>query len=239
MANTVSRTISDDTLSCAIQIESAGKPLAKASTSSALGLGQFLNATWLETVRRHRPDWCVGRSDAQVLALRKDPKCSIEMLARHWEDNGKAMGSYESGDLYLAHFAGVGTARKLVRASASADCATVFDQRAINANRSILAGKTCGQVRAWATSKMAKAGGRNWVAVFMAGAKPSAPPAIKNATKAVVVAAPSVAAGGVQQGWSTGHVLIAVGITIIVCGAIGAAVYFWPRKTPVKTEGEI
>jgi hypothetical protein len=74
MTNTVSKTVSDETLNCIITIESAGRTNIKAPTSSALGLGQFLNATWLATVRKHRPDLLKGRR-AQVLALRTDPRC--------------------------------------------------------------------------------------------------------------------------------------------------------------------
>lgn len=239
MANTVSRIISDDTLSRIIQIESAGKPRAKAPTSSATGLGQFITSTWLAVVRKHRPTWAVGKSDAQILALRTDPKCSIEMLARFTEDNAAYMGAgYTDGDLYLAHFAGAGTAKKLLRAASSADCATVFDPRAIKANPSILRGKTCGQVRAWAASKMKAAGGRNWVAVWWSGAKPTVAPAVKKTVAATTATTTATTTAAVQQGWSTGSVLVAIGITIIVCGAIGSAVYLWPRKAPVKIEGE-
>lgn len=157
--------ISNETLSRIIQIESAGNPRAKARTSSATGLGQFLNSTWLATVRKHRPDWFEGRTQAQVLAMRLDPKCSIEMLARFTEDNAAAIpGERDAdGDLYLAHFAGVGVARKLFRAPAGADCADYFSPSAIAANRSILEGKTVGEVRAWAERKMRLAGNRGWV----------------------------------------------------------------------------
>jgi hypothetical protein len=237
MTNTVSRIISDDTLSRIIQIESAGKPTAKAPTSSATGLGQFIASTWLAVVQKHRPAWAVGKTNAQILALRTDPKCSIEMLARFTEDNASYLGAgYTDGDLYLAHFAGAGTAKKLLRASASSDCASVFSSAAIAANRSILSGKTCGQVRAWAASKMKAAGGRNWVAVYMAGAKPTVPPVVKKTAAATTVTTTAATTAAVQQGWSAGSILMAIGITFVIGGVIGAAVYFWPRKTLMKVE---
>ena len=165
MTYTVSRTIADETLSRIIQIESAGNPNAKAPTSSALGLGQFIAATWLEIVARYRPDLMAGRSRADVLALRTDPPLAVEMLARLTEDNAKALGAnYTDADLYLAHFAGVAVARRVLRADAGTAVATIFSSAAINANSSILRGKTCGELRAWAAAKMAKAGGRDWVA---------------------------------------------------------------------------
>lgn len=164
MTYTVSRTIADETLSRIIQIESAGNPNAKARTSSALGLGQFIAATWLDIVARHRPDLMTGRSRADVLALRTDPPLAIEMLARLTEDNAKALGAgFTEADLYLAHFAGIAVARRVLHADAAIAVATIFSSAAINANPSILRGKTCGELRAWAASKMAKAGGRDWV----------------------------------------------------------------------------
>jgi hypothetical protein len=117
MANTISRTISDDLLSAIIQIESAGRPDAKAGTSTATGLFQFTNGTWIDTVKKHRPDLMQGRSADQLLALRKNAKLAIELGAKLTEDNAITLGpGWKAGDLYLAHFLGVGMARKFLRA---------------------------------------------------------------------------------------------------------------------------
>ncbi len=237
MTSAVSRIISDDTLSRAIQIESAGKANAKAATSSATGLAQFVNATWLETVRRHRPDWFTGRTDAEVLALRADPKCAIEMLARFWEDNARIIGpGWTEGDLYLAHFAGPAAARRLFAANPEASSATVFSNSAIAANRNILSGKTCGEVRAWAGRRMAQAGGRNWVGVYMRGNKPVVPRAVKAIATGSSASTTVVASAGVQQGWHTSQWLIAVGLLLIATGVIGAVWWRWHRRPPNKIE---
>lgn len=165
MAHTVSRIISDATLSCIIQIESAGDPKAKARTSSATGLGQFIDATWMAVVSKHRPDLLQGRSKAQVLALRTDADIAIEMLARLTEDNARALGAeYTDGDLYLAHFAGIAAARRLRNAKSDTPVSSLMSAAAISANASILKGKTAGQVRAWASRKMTAAKGRDWIA---------------------------------------------------------------------------
>ena len=146
MTNTVSRIISDDTLSRAVQIESAGNAKARAVTSSATGLFQFLDATWRDTVRKHRPDWLTGNTDAGLLAMRLDPVRSIEIGARFWEDNARIVGpGWTDGDLYLAHFAGPAAARKLFGAHPDAPCATVFSPAAIAANRSGAAGNRQGK----------------------------------------------------------------------------------------------
>lgn len=164
----VSKTITNETLNRIITIESAGNPRAKARTSSATGLGQFLNATWLATVQRHRPDWMENKTKGEILALRLDPKASIEMLARFTEDNAALIPGEKDadGDIYLAHFAGVGVAKKLFTAPQARPCSDYFSPAAIAANRSILEGKTVGQVRAWAESKMRKAGNKKWIEKF-------------------------------------------------------------------------
>lgn len=170
--NSVSRTISDETLSRIIDIESSGNPNIRARTSTATGLNQFLNATWLATVKKHRPDLMDGRSSAQVLALRTDPKLSIELGARFAEDNARVLGKgWTDGDLYLAHFSGVGVAKQLLRADPSDPCSLYYSDAAIKANASILRGKTVGQVRAWANRKMAGAR-THWVAKFLGAAVP-------------------------------------------------------------------
>lgn len=170
MTHTVSRIISDDTLSCIVQIESAGNPKARAKTSSATGLGQFIESTWMAVVTEHRPDLLKGRTRAQVLGLRTDPDIAIAMLARLTEDNARALGAgYTDGDLYLAHFAGVAAAKRLLIAASDTPVSGVMSAAAINANASILKGKTAGQVRAWASRKMNGAKGRDWIAKLYRG----------------------------------------------------------------------
>lgn len=237
MTNTVSRIVSDETLSRMIQIESAGRADARARTSSATGLAQFVDATWLATVRRHRPDWLKDRTTAEVLRLRLDPRCAIEMLARFSEDNTAVIGAgWSDGDLYLAHFAGAGTARNLCRAPLSAPASSVFSQSAIAANASILSGRTCGQVRAWAARKMAAAAGRNWIAVHLNNAKPMTPPAVKRIAKAAAAGAATTATVGAQQGWYVSRWFIAAGVILVVTGLAGAIWWFRSHRATNKLE---
>lgn len=167
MTFTVSKTVSDETLNCIITIESAGRPAVKASTSTATGLGQFLDSTWLAVVRKHRPDVLQGKPQAEVLALRKDASFSVEMLARFTEDNQRIVGmKCSGGDLYLAHFLGAGAAQKVYAADPNAHVEPLVGPAAVNANKSILQGKTCGQVRAWAAKRMHDSAGHDWVAKY-------------------------------------------------------------------------
>lgn len=164
---TVSNSVSDETLNCIITIESAGRPNIKATTSSALGLGQFLNGTWLNTVEAHRPDVMKGKSRAAVLAMRTNPSFAIQMLARFTEDNQAIVGrNCTGGDLYLAHFLGAHAAQYVCAAHPNEPVINVVGSKAVEANRSVMAGKTCGQVRAWAAKRMAESRGHAWVAKY-------------------------------------------------------------------------
>lgn len=177
MSNRVSTTISDDTLNRIIQIESAGVPSAKAATSSATGLGQQLNATWLTLVNKYRPDWWKGRNKDQVLNLRKNPTLNIELLARLTEENARIVGSTTGGDLYLAHFLGPADAKDFFRANPATKATSLVSDAVVRANRSIMlnkdgTSKTAGEVRAWAQRKMSRPPDANWVNKFYTGKGP-------------------------------------------------------------------
>ena len=176
MTFTVSKTVSDETLNCIVTIESGGRPTIKAPTSSALGLGQFLNATWLNVVAKHRPDIFHATDKETLLALRTNPSFSIEMLARFTEDNQRIVGmDCSPGDLYLAHFLGDGAAKKVYAADPATPMESLVAAAAISANRSIMQGKNAGEVRAWAARRMAQSGGHDWVAKYYHAAYESAP----------------------------------------------------------------
>jgi hypothetical protein len=182
---TVSKTISDETLNCIISIESNGKLDAKPIDgrgrvlSSALGLGQFLRATWLGIVRKHRPDLMAGRSELQVLALRTDGHIAVELLARFTEDNQRVIGlNCTGGDLYLAHFLGVTDARAFYNANPSTPADKLVSPDVIKANPTIFyihgVMQTAGEIRAWAARKMAsKRGGPNWIAKYYGVPEPA------------------------------------------------------------------
>lgn len=253
MANTVSRILSDDTLNRIIQIESAGNPSAKAPTSSAAGLGQFIKATWLNTVQKHKPALFVGRTRDEVAAMRVGPDTTalqLEMLARFTEDNARALGAgFTDGDLYLAHFLGIGDARKLFRAPPSDLASSHVTAAAVNANRSILAGKTCGQVRAWAQASMetrwVKAGRKDWVSRFASGVtipKPPdvapVPPAKPKPKVPAEVAAPGgvVVVGGAaaqqagESGMGVGAIIFIIIVTVALAAGAVFAVRWWKRR---------
>ena len=207
MANTISRTISDDQLNRIVQIESAGNPNAKAPTSSAAGLGQFITGTWLGVVQKHKPGLFRTNTREQIIAMRVGAATAalqIEMLARFTEDNAAMLGAgFTDGDLYLAHFLGISDARKLFRAPPGDLASNHVAAGAVAANRSILAGKTCGQVRAWAQASMlnrwVKAGKPDWVKKWSGVQIAPLPPDIEPPINPKTPKQPNNTAGGITS----------------------------------------
>src|SRR5579863_4249228 len=123
--------------------ESSLKANAQSSTSSAAGLFQFVDQTWLGLVKTHGAKYGLGSlagainatpdgryhaandADRQtILALKKDPQISALMAGEYARS---AQGAMEAnlgrpvcgGELYAAHFLGADAACKLIRTSQS------------------------------------------------------------------------------------------------------------------------
>lgn len=122
--------------------ESSFDPTAQAKTSSASGLYQFVEQTWLGVVKSHGAEYGQGsladkivrRADGhftvanaatrnQILELRRDPAFASAMAAEHAADNEaklqEKLGREINGtDLYMAHFLGISGALKFLRTMA-------------------------------------------------------------------------------------------------------------------------
>jgi hypothetical protein len=120
--------------------ESSLNPQAKAQTSSAVGLFQFLESTWLQVMKEQGPRLGYQQySDAisidssgdyvirdkalrqEILALRENPQVAADMAAAFTQSNGAYLearfGKHPSpGELYIAHFLGPQGADRLFRA---------------------------------------------------------------------------------------------------------------------------
>jgi hypothetical protein len=142
--------------------ESAMNPSAKARTSSAAGLFQFIEQTWLGTVKAHGAKhgygqyadliyrggdgrWRVeGSARNVVLDLRFDAQAASTMAAELTASNaaylrGRSGREPGAGDLYAAHFLGPAGAAQLMDAMdrrPGSSAAAIFPQAAA-ANRSI------------------------------------------------------------------------------------------------------
>lgn len=142
--------------------ESSLNPSAKAPTSSAAGLFQFIEQTWLATLKKsgarhgygqyadliHQGTdgrWRVaGSARNVVMDLRYDPQAASLMAAELTQANaaylrGRTGRVPQGGDLYAAHFLGPAGAAQLMEAMDSrpgASAAALFPAAA-SANRSI------------------------------------------------------------------------------------------------------
>ncbi len=142
--------------------ESGLNPNAQARSSSAGGLFQFIDQSWLGAVkmygakhglgwaadaisRRGDGSWKVDRAVRdQVMALKNDPDASSLMAAEFASDNADGLKASlgrqpRSADLYFAHFLGLEGATRFLKAADAcpdASAAALFPREA-RANRSI------------------------------------------------------------------------------------------------------
>jgi len=143
--------------------ESSLKPQAQSSTSSASGLFQFVEQTWLGMVKEHGAQYGLGQyanaitkgsdgryhtasaADRQaILALRNDPQTAAYMEGEYAQSSRSQLQSSLGrnvcgGELYAAHFLGNDAACKLIQMSENnptASAAKAFPAAA-NANRSV------------------------------------------------------------------------------------------------------
>jgi hypothetical protein len=131
--------------------ESGLDPSARARTSSATGLFQFIEQTWLELVKEEGPRLGLGAEAAMIettgrgtfrvtdpearrhiLALRENPAIS-SMLAGEFTRRNSGYLTAElgrpptQGELYIAHFLGADGASRLIRHAANAPDAAAAD----------------------------------------------------------------------------------------------------------------
>jgi hypothetical protein len=143
-----------------IGAESSGDPTAKNGASTATGLGQFVEKTWLELFRKHFPTQAADMTEKQILALRRDGERSKQLVELYARENAdvlqKAGKAVTEANLYLAHFLGPQGAVKVLSAKATASVSKLLSPDAIAANPTILKGKTAGQVISFAQAKVGR-----------------------------------------------------------------------------------
>lgn len=194
----------DSVVNRLIGSESGGDPNAKNPASSATGLGQFIDSTWLATIKKHRPELAEGRSDAQLLALRSNANVSRDMTKAYAQDNAALLQnagfSVTPGNIKLAHFAGPGGALKVLGADPTTPVTKLLTPAAIEANP-FLRNMDAGQLTTWAARQMGGSGGPVRVAAAnttITDAQPAteapAPAAQPASTSMPAPAAPSAAA---------------------------------------------
>jgi Transglycosylase SLT domain len=155
------------------KMESDFNPTAGASTSSAHGLFQFIDQTWLATVKEAGAQFGYGNyadmisksSDGSysiadptarkaIMKLRDDPTVASAMAAALTQSNSFRLTGMigrrpSDSELYMAHFMGVGGAAKLIanaEDNPQASAARLFPNAAA-ANRSIFYDRASGRAR--------------------------------------------------------------------------------------------
>lgn len=119
-------------------VESSMNPQATAKNSTATGLYQFIEKTWLQMVRDHGEKYglknyaeCINENcqvnnpkmRQKILDLRKDPETAACMAAEYANQNAEILQQRVGNitdigntELYLAHFLGPGGATKFIEA---------------------------------------------------------------------------------------------------------------------------
>jgi hypothetical protein len=158
------------------QVESGLNPQAGAPTSSARGLFQFVEQTWLGTMKQAGPALGYARyADAitrtasghyqvndpvmrnEILKLRNDPTANAVMAGAFTKANAAILTNKlgrppSESELYIAHFLGAGGAARLITLAANSPGATAADffGHAAHANGSIFYDRTTGAARSLA-----------------------------------------------------------------------------------------
>lgn len=124
------------------QVESGGDPNSSSSSSSAKGLFNFTNPTWKAYGNGADPF---------------DPAANADAGARLTRDNATGLASSgieaSPGNIYLAHFSGLGGAKKVLSADPTAPVASVLGDDAVSANP-FLKNMTVADLKSWADRKM-------------------------------------------------------------------------------------
>ena|SRR5581483_7886594 len=155
------------------RVESGLNPHAGASTSSARGLFQFIEQTWLGTMKQSGAELGYGRyADAismtssghyqvtdpemrrEILALRNDPTANAVMAGAFTRANADILSNKlgrapSEGELYIAHFLGAGGAARLISLAANDPTAKAaqYFPGAASANPSIFFDRSTGTAR--------------------------------------------------------------------------------------------
>lgn len=152
--------------------ESSFKADAQAKTSSASGLYQFIESTWMHMVKNYGEKYGMGDMAAkiddngkvadaatkqQILDLRKDPEKSASLAAELAASNKRYLeqnygGDIGSTELYFAHFMGAGGASAFLneyKENPLQDAADLFPREA-RANRNVFYDRQTGQARSLA-----------------------------------------------------------------------------------------
>ena len=152
--------------------ESSFDAKAGSKSSSAKGLYQFIESTWLKMVKSHGAEHGLGKYAAmiddngkvadpqarkEILELRNNPEKASLLAAEFASENQRYLEQYSglapeeigSTELYLAHFLGAGGAAAFLKAQKDNPLANAADlfPKAANANRNVFYDAKTGEGR--------------------------------------------------------------------------------------------
>lgn len=121
-----------------MQAESGGRQFAKNPASSALGPFQFISSTFLDVLQRYFPQAAEGKSDAEILALRVDPKIARDAALAYTRANAaflQARGiASRPSHLRLAFLVGPSGAANVLAAKPETRLSELLSKAAMEAN---------------------------------------------------------------------------------------------------------
>lgn len=127
-----------------ISAESGGSVAASNPNSSAVGVGQFIESTWLDLFRKYYPEQAARLNAEAILELRKDQDVSKSLIEAYARENARILQQAGKAatevNLQLAHFLGPQGALKILNAPGNTPVSQLLSPAAINANPSILGG---------------------------------------------------------------------------------------------------
>lgn len=124
-----------------VVIGTEGNNAAKNPNSSASGIGQFINSTFIDQYRKQFGDLASTMNDAAILQLKSDVEVNKRLIDAYARENAVKLQNAgfdaTSANLYLAHNYGSTGAINLLKADPNASAAGVLGASAVSANPNI------------------------------------------------------------------------------------------------------
>lgn len=145
-----------------VRIESTGNADARNKRSTAAGLGQFVDATWIEQFTKVFPAAAAKMNDAAILQYKtgeQNRDTQLKVLENFTQENiAKLVNAGQAptaGNAYLAHFLGAGDAIKVLLANPTELAKNIVSEQSVRANPEVFGkNQTAGDLRAWAARLM-------------------------------------------------------------------------------------
>ena len=139
-----------------------GEGTGRNPLSSARDPFQMINSTFVGMFRQMYPEQAQGKTDREIVAMRT-PELSAQMGPVLIQQNARALSNAgitpNAGNVYLAHFLGVKGALDAFRANPNTPAIDVVGKDAVDANPTIMKGKTIGEVIQFANNYMDRQAG--------------------------------------------------------------------------------